>query len=262
VLPHNGFSYDELTSLEERGVADNDADGHRMSETRTCLQADRELPQVERVPAHWMLEGHAWVVVLRWLRGASTTMRTEFVPDSLAGSLSGPLGFLACVDYERAPCGPYRELLLIPGLMVFADQRRHFSISRILVSTWESVVNGRANWGIPKDHADIRIEHGTTDRIVVRDGAEQICALQFTPARGPRLPLHTALIPPRYTRLAQLHAGRTYYFQPSAQGAIRACRLLDWQFHPELFPDLRGTRVLLSLRLERFAMTFPVARTA
>jgi hypothetical protein len=220
------------------------------------------LPRVERVPAPWLLEGNAWIVVLRWPRGAPATMRTEFVPDSLAASLSGPLGFLVCVDYERAPCGPYRELLLVPGWMLFEDQRRHLSISRILVSTWESVVNGRANWGISKDRADFRIDHGTTDRIVVGDRAEQICALQFTPARGPRLPLHTALIPRRYTCLALLHAGRTFYYRPSARGAMRACRLLDWQFAPKFFPDLRGTRVLMSLRLERCAMTFPVARTA
>ena len=231
-----------------------------MSETRTHLQADHDLPTVVRLPAPWTLEGNGWIVVLRWPRGTSTT-RTEFVPESLAGSVSGPFGFLVCVDYLAAPCGPYRELLLIPGAMRFADGDRHLSISRILVSTWDSVVNGRANWGIPKDRADFRIEHGTRDRIVVSDAADEICTLLFARAHGPRFPLHTGLLPRRYRRFAQLQAGRTFHYQPSARGALRACRLLDWQFAPKLFPDLRTARVLTSLRVEHFTMTFPVART-
>lgn len=233
-----------------------------MSDAHTYRQADGDLPPVERVPAPWVLDGNAWIVVLRWPRAASAAARSKFVPDSLVGSLAGPLGFLVCVDYAHAPCGPYRELLLIPGSMTFADGRRHLSISRILVSTWQSVVNGRANWGIPKDRADFQIEGGATDRIVVNDGPRQCCALEFGASRGPRLPLRTAWVPRRYLCLAQWHAGRTYYYQPSARGTMRACRLLDWQFETALFPDLRTTRVLASLRVENFVMTFPVARSA
>jgi hypothetical protein len=41
---------------------------------------------------------------------------------------------------------------------------------------------------------------------------------------------------------------------------MRFCRLRDWQFDARWFPDLSGARVLASVRVERFEMTFPAAR--
>jgi hypothetical protein len=59
--------------------------------------------------------------------------------------------------------------------------------------------------------------------------------------------------------LAQLHEGRTYCYQPAARGSARLCRLRDWRFDGTLFPDIASARVLASLRVERFEMTFPRA---
>jgi hypothetical protein len=39
------------------------------------------------------------------------------------------------------------------------------------------------------------------------------------------------------------------------------CRLRQWRFDPELFPDLSRATVLTALRIEDFNMAFPVART-
>jgi hypothetical protein len=241
-------------------AAGNDARRNRMSETCTYRQADRDLPHVERVPAPWVLAGNAWIVVLRWPRTAPAA-RAKFVPDTLSGSLSGPLGFLVAVDYVRAPCGPYRELLLIPGSMLFADGRRHLSISRILVSTWESVVNGRANWGIPKDRADFRIEHGTTDRIVVSDAADAICALEFAHARGP----DSRCTPHGYHGVTlvsrnSMPGARTISTVGTRCWCVRA--VCSTGSSPRrCFRILRETRVLASLRAVDFTLTFPVART-
>ena len=226
------------------------------------LQPGRDMPVVERVPAPWSLDGDAWMVLVRWPRAQTAQSRAAFVPRSLRSTLGAPLGVLLCVDYRHAPCGPYREILLIPGSFVFDDGRRHFSISRILVSTWESVVNGRANWGIPKDRADFDVvDRGDTERIVVSDAQREICALEFERPRGPRMPASTAWMPQRPLTLAQRYAGRTYYYTPAARGSVRRSRLVDWRFDAALFPDLRETRVLVSLRIERFQMTFPVAHT-
>lgn len=217
-----------------------------------------ELPEVPRVLPPWSLCGHGWIVAMRW--PARVAGRAAFVPQALQATLAGPLSILALVDYTESPCGPYRELLFIPGSMRFEDGRRHLSISRIVVSTWDSVVNGRANWGIPKDRADFRIDRGATDRIAVRSGALEVCALEFGAACGPRLPLSTTWLAQRWLTLAQVHDAHTYYYTPAARGRIRWCRLLDWRFGPSLFPDLSAARVVAALRVEDFTMLFPQAR--
>jgi hypothetical protein len=221
-------------------------------------QPDESLPDVTRVPAPWSLRGHAWLVALRLPAGDPA--RTAFVPPELRGTVKSAFSVLMCVAYDEAPCGPYRELLFIPGTMNFGDAR-HPSISRILVSTWDSVVNGRSNWGIPKDRADFEWVRsaGCDNWRVARDGRE-LCALEFSAATGVRLPLRSSWVPRSLGTLAQRLDGRTYYYRPAATGGLRLCRLRRWRFDPELFPDLSRATVLTALRIEDFNMVFPVAR--
>jgi hypothetical protein len=228
----------------------------------TSLQAAPTLPVVPRVPAPWALCGHAWIVLLHLPRGAPA--RTAFVPEALHGSLRAVVSALMCVEYTSAPCGAYREVLFVPGTLRFPDGRRHASISRILVSTWTSVVNGRANWGIPKDHAEFSIERGASrERFRVADEAgRDLCRVEFEPPRGPRLPLRSTWAPASWRTFAQLHEGNAYYYQPTARGAMRLARLLHWHFDATRFPDLAGATVLGALRLESFTMEFPVAEVA
>ena len=60
------------------------------------------------------------------------------------------------------------------GTFAFEDGKRHLSISRIFVSTLDSVVNGQRNWGIPKDVAQFDVRYGDNgvDRVTVsRNGS-------------------------------------------------------------------------------------------
>ena len=223
------------------------------------LQPDESLPEATRVPAPWSLRGHAWMVALRLPAGAAA--RTAFVAPDLRATVKAAFSVLLCVAYDEAPCGPYRELLFIPGTMKFGEAR-HPSISRILVSTWDSVVNGRSNWGIPKDRADFdwtRTDDG--DRWRVTSEGRELCSLEFTAPAGVRVPLRSQWVPRGFGTFAQRHAGRTYYYRPAATGDLRLCRLRQWRFDPESFPDLSGATVLAALRIEGFRMVFPVART-
>ena len=139
------------------------------------LQPEESLPVVRRVPAPCLLRGHAWMVVMRLPKDAAA--RTAFVPQALQPTLKAAFSVLMCVVYDEAPCGPYRELLFIPGTMNFGDAR-YPSISRILVSTWDSVVNGRVNWGIPKDRASFDwVRADDLDRWRVTDGKRELCAI-------------------------------------------------------------------------------------
>lgn len=226
------------------------------------LQPDSMLPEVPRHPAPWNLRGSAWIVALKLPPGSPA--RDAFLPPGLAGQGRGLASYLMYVDYAESACGPYRELLFIPGAFPFSDGRRHLTISRILVSTWDSVVNGRDNWGIPKDRADFEVEPGLDggreERVrVVSDGRE-VCELRFATLRfAPPLPVQGALLPARLRTLAQSFRGRTYYYAPSASGWVRPGRLLSWRFDAELFPDLAAAPALAALKVESFRMTFPAA---
>ena len=227
------------------------------------LQPDASLPAAPLRPAPWELRGSAWIVALKLPPGAPA--RDAFLPEGLAGRGRGLASYLMYVDYTESGCGPYRELLFIPGAFPFGDGRRHLTISRILVSTWDSVVNGRNNWGIPKDRADFEVDQGFAggreDRVrVVSDGRE-LCELRFATLRfAPPLPVPGGLLPERLRTLAQDFRGRTYYYAPSAGGRVRPGRLLSWRFDAALFPDLAGAAVVAAFKVESFRMTFPVAR--
>jgi hypothetical protein len=227
------------------------------------LQPDASLPAVPMCPAPWDLRGSGWIVALKL--PARHPAHDAFLPPELLGRGRGLASYLMYVDYAESGCGPYRELLFIPGAFPFPDGRRHLTISRILVSTWDSVVNGRANWGIPKDRADFEVARGGADgreeRVRVTSDGREVCELRFATLRfAPPVPVHGAPVPTSLRTLAQRLRGQTYYYAPQVRGRIRPGRLLSWQFDAELFPDLAGAAVVAALRVESFRMTFPVAR--
>lgn len=226
------------------------------------LQPDASLPDVPSRPAPWSLHGTGWIVALRLPPGDPA--REAFLPAEFAGRVRGRLAFLVYADYADSACGPYRELLFVPGTLPCGDGRRHHGISRIVVSTWDSVVNGRRNWGIPKDRADFTVaQTGPATCVRVDSDGRELCELRFA-ARGavPMLPVNGAWLPARLRTLAQRRHGRTYYCTPEARGRIRPGRLLGWRFDASLFPDLAQAAVLAVLQVESFRMSFPPARIA
>lgn len=229
------------------------------------LQPDETLPNVPLKPAPWDLRGSGWIVALKL--PAHDPAHDAFLPRELVGRGRSLASYLMYVDYAESGCGPYRELLFIPGAFPFDDGRRHLSISRILVSTWDSVVNGRANWGIPKDRADFEVEQcgvrGREERVRITSEGREVCELRFDTLRfAPPLPVHGGLLPASLRTLAQRFRGRSFYYAPAARGWVRPGRLLSWRFDPALFPDLAGAAVVAAVRVESFRLTFPVARIA
>jgi hypothetical protein len=227
------------------------------------LQPDSTLPPVPLRPAPWDLRGWGWIVALKL--PPQSPARDRFLPAELAGRGRGLASYLMFVDYAISGCGPYRELLFIPGAFPFGDGRRHLTISRILVSTWDSVVNGRANWGIPKDRADFQVRTGAgggrEDHIRVTSEGREVCELRLATLRfAPSLPVNGALLPGRVRTLAQRLRAQTHYYAPAARGRVRPGRLLSWRFDDALFPDLAGAAVVAVLKAESFELRFPVAR--
>ena len=103
------------------------------------------------------------------------------------------------------------QLLFIPGSFAFEDGRRHLSISRIFVSTMDSVVNGRRNWGIPKEVAQFDVRYGDEglDRVSVSRDGKTFAELDFKSWPLP-LPFSTALLPGSMHTLGQHADGRHF----------------------------------------------------
>jgi hypothetical protein len=221
------------------------------------LEPESALPNVELHPAPWLLHASAYVLAVRMPEDVIDN--ASFVPPSLAGKRTGQTAYVLFVDYKQANCGPYQELLVSPAVYDFGDG--HYpTITRIYVSTYDSVVNGRINWGIPKDRADFSIEKGPDNVETVRvsrDG-HVFANMKFKPY-GLTFPVTSALLPAGLRTLTQHWRGKSYRFTLSAKGSLRMAKMVEWTFDPTMFPDLARGKVLMAGYFPSFDMTFPVA---
>lgn len=154
------------------------------------LQPAASRPEVPLCPAPWDLHGRGRIVALE--PPAQHAAHDAFLPHELAG-------------------------------------RGRLSISRILVSTWDSVVNGRNNRGIAKDRADFEVrQEGIGEIIRVTSEGRQVCDLRFATVRfAPPLPVHGGILPAALRTLAQRFRGYSCYYVPAARGRVRPGRLLS-----------------------------------
>jgi hypothetical protein len=218
------------------------------------LEADAALPDVPLKPAPWRLKGSAYLLLVR--SPARLLAEGAFVPEGLAARIRGRMSCLMLVDYHTSPCGPYRELLVVPSLFAF-DQGTYPAITRIFVSSYESVVNGRNNWGIPKDLADFDLsrDNHDSDHCSLSRGGHVFARLSLS-ARGPSLPVRSGFFPARFRTLIQHFRGQSFRFTFNARGTIRLAKLTRWWFDPAYFPDLAQGRLLLATYLPSFEMEF------
>lgn len=222
------------------------------------LVADADLPSVPLAPAPWQLTGQGYILLVKLPKEVLDDPR--HVPAELRGTRRGGFAMVMLVDYEHSAVGPYRELLYIPGTFAFGAAR-HRSITRIYVSSVESVVNGRRNWGIPKDACDFDFQYGRDggeDRLSASLNGKTFARFSFRPGRV-KLPFSTSMLPKFLLNLAQRHAGQQFVYAPSAKGSIAFAKVTDWAFDSALFPDLARGKVLTAVRVPRFTMAFPVS---
>jgi len=217
-----------------------------------------DLPIVPLAPSPWTLTGRGTILLVKLPKAVLDD--PAFMPAELqAVRRHGGLAMAMFVDYEQSPVGPYRELLYIPGRFDFPNGR-HYSITRIYVSSMESVVNGRFNWGIPKDCCDFDYRYGDDGRDVldVSLHGKRFAHLEIRAGRL-SLPFTTALLPDFMLTLSQYYNAQQFTYIPSASGQVQLARVTDWSFDGDLFPDLAVGKVLACLRTPRFRMTFPLS---
>lgn len=216
-----------------------------------------EIPAVPFAPAPWRLTGDAWVLPMTMPK--EVVCGGSFTNDALRGREAGGFSTAMVVNYTTSNVGPYQEILFMPGRFDFGDRCRP-SITRIFVSTWDSVVNGQKNWGIPKDRADFSItkEPGGIEHIVVAQHGRVFADFRVKRA-GFSLPVPMVPLPRSTREIGQVQNGQEYFYAPSLRGKFARARFLGGEFDRKMFPDLNLGRPLPGVRITDFVIDFPVA---
>jgi hypothetical protein len=208
-------------------------------------------------PAPWKLSGYGYILLYRF----GTEFSNQQGPDFLKGKAVAGFGSVMLVNYETSNCGPYGELLIIPGRYKYMEEKLH-TISRIYVSSQDSVENGRANWGIPKELANFTFEPLAKglERVTVTNAASPSSAPIFEATFKSGIvpfPVNTSLLP---FPLLQHLDGKAYQTTFMGKGIGRLATMTDLKINDEMFPDLTGIKPIAILRVSPFQITFPVAK--
>ncbi len=205
------------------------------------------------VPPPWKLKGDGLILLYRFTAQMLEALNV-LTPEM--GEFRGGIGALMLVDYEESAVGPYRELLLIPGRFR-RDGVRGWSISHIFVSTQPSIDSGRANWGIPKLHANFRrTQDGETQGWSVSVGEQTFLNIRYTPGKVAFRVFTTPFSIP----LVQHLDGTTYVSRLRASGICKLASLQDFAIDSSFFPEVSQVEPLGILRATTFRMTFPVPK--
>lgn len=206
-------------------------------------------------PPPWSLTGEGLVLLFHIPK--SFNQRYGYMADYQRAGYIGWVGAVVLADYKTSDVGAYRELIYVPGLFRI-DGRLTFSISKIYVSTYDSLRNGQHNWGIPKELAEFSTAQrpGGTQAYIVSAGGKPFFEVRVKPW-GPRLPFTTRLIP--YTRIMQRHQHQLLLTRPNASGYARLASVKQITADPDFFPPVHLLRPFLALSISEFRMIFPVS---
>ncbi|HEX4855262.1 MAG TPA: hypothetical protein VFV28_00505 [Limnobacter sp.] len=211
---------------------------------------------VEEVPAPWNLNGSGLIIIMR--SRLDKLAGDARIPEKLRASLKTPLSVLMYVNYTHSNAGPYQELLYIPGTVAFTG-RRLPTISNIVVSSVSSVVNGRRNWGIPKNLCSFGNHDGPEGLREISLESNGLPQFQLAyRGKGFSFPITTGLVPRFLKTLGQHWEGSEFVYSPSASGRARFASIHQLESLGDSFPDIDLKDVLFALEITRFNMVFPV----
>jgi len=225
-------------------------------ENSYLIDPDNSAIRVPAAPAPWNLTGRGCIVLYKFSR--EFLQKRAFISGDEEIYPAGGLGALMIVDYKISEAGPYSELLFIPGKLHINGGRWH-KITKIYVSTMDSVLNGRKNWSIPKEPADFHFSRKSNlEEVEVSTGGRTFFRAGLK-VWGPRFPLSTRLLPfPLMQGKAGSHLKTT--FRGSGRG--RFASLCHIEANQDFFPDLSGVRPLAAVFVEPFKLVFPAAEKA
>jgi len=210
----------------------------------------------QKYPAPWKLKGNGYIFLYKFPRSFSDdpAFRIGLNDQPFSG-----FGTVMLVDYTESNAGPYKELLFIPGEFPYLH-KKFYSITKIYVSTMESVVNGRENWGIPKELADFRTESLGKNRerlIVSRDGIPFFDVVMKKKALS--FKVNTKYI--SHALVQQLEDETIFFTEFNGTGRGRMASLESISCNEKFFPKICPVKPLAVTAIEDFSIEFPVAAT-
>ncbi len=205
-------------------------------------------------PAPWKLKGRGYIFLYNFPRRFEND---PYFKSNLTEQPFSGLGTIMLVDYEESDAGPYKELLFIPGEFTFL-RKKYYSITKIYVSTMESVENGRRNWGIPKEHADFEMIPlgGNKERIIVKkDGTvffDVTLKKRYIPFR-----VNTKYI--SHAIVQKLEDDTIYFTEFNGTGTAKLALLKSISCNEKYFPDICSVKPLVVTAISDFTIEFPEA---
>lgn len=206
---------------------------------------------MKKVPAPWELKGNGYIIAFKFPK--EFTEKNSFIPSSMKKRFSAGIGSVMLIDYNESAVGPYRELLFIPGKFKF-PKKKIYSITKIYVSSKESVVNGKLNWGIPKELADFKIEHVAKNKERITVSKDNSIIMDVTlHTRGPTMPFFTKMFP---LSLVQETVDNIYYTQLHGKGKEKMAKIIDVSVNQKYFPNISKLKPLFTVKIENFKLFF------
>ncbi|KAH9852028.1 hypothetical protein C2E23DRAFT_827258 [Lenzites betulinus] len=97
------------------------------------------------------------------------TQETQLYKASMEqGAFRGGRGSITLIRYSESPVGPFEELAIAPGEFANPYQKPSHRVTRAYVSSMEALINGRQNWGLPRELAQFSF----TPSLDYRDATE------------------------------------------------------------------------------------------
>ncbi|WP_247231496.1 acetoacetate decarboxylase family protein [Telluribacter sp. SYSU D00476] len=205
-------------------------------------------------PAPWQLTGNGYIFLFRYRK--EWVYEHGFLLPFQQRHYKLSVGAVIMADYHSSDVGPYRELMFIPGLFRLGG-RYLFSISKIYVSSYDSLWNGVENWGIPKELADFHIDttSGQQETWQVSRGDKAVFSVNLK-SKGWSFPVTTTPFP---FRIGQDLRGQLLITEPNVSGRCQLVTSDSWHTDPDYFPPVNQLRPWLGFSIRNFRMTFPKA---
>lgn len=205
-------------------------------------------------PPPWKLRGEGYILVYRFSK--KYLQYRNILSEEELEHFKGGFGAVMLVDYKSSPVGPYQEILFIPGKFR-ENSKTGYRVKKISVSTLISVINGRENWGLPKNHAQFRFINERKGKETVSVTAKGISYFRATfKPFGPFIPVSGVFLTPT---LLQDYLGRIFLTRIRASGEVRAAKMRHLHIDPKLFPPIMDRKPLMVLKVTDFSMLFPEA---
>lgn len=205
---------------------------------------------IKKAPAPWKLYGNGYIFLYKFDKSFLANQNLSLDLDSFAGGL----GAVMLVDYLDSNVGPYKEILFIPGKFIINNKKWN-NIPKIYVSTQDSVVNGKENWGIPKEQADFvfTAKGASKKEVKISIGNEDFFKATLK-SFGPKFPVTTSFIP---FPLMQKHGKDYLQTTFSGKGWGRLVKIEDMDIDPKYFPNIIERKPLLVVEVQNFNIVFP-----